>query len=129
MKKIVYSLIIGIVGLTGLLLPLTTAPAHATEDKDPCYHGAILEVCDDERGSGVISVLNMVVNIFTVAIGILAAVGIAITGTQYLTAGPNEEKTRKAKRRLIEIIIGVAAYVLIYSLLVWLLPGFKGFGG
>jgi len=71
----------------------------------------------------------MVVNIFTVAIGILAAVGIAITGTQYLTAGPNEEKTRKAKRRLIEIIIGVAAYVLIYSLLVWLLPGFKGFGG
>lgn len=92
--------------------------------------GAILQdICDCGGGEGVMAILNIVVNIFTVAIGILAAVGIAITGTQYLTAGPNEEKTRKAKRRLIEIVIGVAAYVLIYSLLVWLLPGFNGFGG
>ncbi|MBR6505421.1 hypothetical protein IKT18_01075 [Candidatus Saccharibacteria bacterium] len=136
MKKILYSLIIGIVGLVGLLTPISAAPAYADGDSgstssgdNDCYEGAILHVCDDGEGSGVMQVLNIVVNIFTVAIGILAAVGIAITGTQYLTAGPNEEKTRKAKRRLVEIVIGVAAYVLIYSLLVWLLPGFNGFGG
>ena len=132
MRKTIKNIFISLLSILMMLAPLAfRAPAFADGESttDNCYHGAILEVCDDNEGSGVISILNMVVNIFTVAIGILAAVGIAITGTQYLTAGPNEEKTRKAKRRLIEIIIGVAAYVLIYSLLVWLLPDFKGFGG
>jgi cytochrome bd-type quinol oxidase subunit 2 len=130
MKKIL--LIISSIIVSGFVV---ATPVFAADCPEGCIPTAILGdgngcFCeDDNRGSGVISILNMVVNIFTVAIGILAAVGIAITGTQYLTAGPNEEKTRKAKRRLIEIIIGVAAYVLIYSLLVWLLPGFKGFGG
>ena len=60
----------------------------------------------------------------TVGIGILGVVGITIVGIQYLTAGGNEEKTRKAKRRLYEIVIGLVAYVLIYAFLQWLLPNF-----
>ena len=70
----------------------------------------------------------MVVNIMSVGIGILAVIGISVSGIQYLTAGGNEEKTRKAKRRIFEIIIGIAIYVLIFALLQWLLPGFNGIG-
>ena len=100
----------------------TTKEGHLME-------GAILkDVCDCGGGEGIIAILNFVVNIMTIGIGILAAIGITIVGIQYLTAGSNEEQTRKAKRRLIEIVIGVAAYVVIYALLVWLLPGFNGFG-
>ena len=36
-------------------------------------------------------------------------------------------KTKKAKQRMAEIIIGLIIYVLIYSLLGWLLPGFDTF--
>lgn len=70
--------------------------------------------------------LKLVVRIMTVGIGILAAIGIAVSGIQYLTAGGNEEKTRKAKRRIFEIVIGLAAYALIYAALRFLLPDFNG---
>ena len=62
----------------------------------------------------------------TIGIGILGLIGILIVGTQYLTAGGNEEKTKKAKRRMFEIVIGLVAYVVLYSFLRWLLPNFNG---
>ena len=71
-------------------------------------------------------VLKLVVDIMSVGIGILGVIGISISGVQYLTAGGNEEQTRKAKRRIFEIVIGLGIYVLIYALLQWLLPGFNG---
>ena len=60
----------------------------------------------------------------TIGVGILGVVGISVVGIQYLTSGDSEEKTRKAKPRLFEIIIGLVAYALIYALLKWLLPNF-----
>ena len=58
----------------------------------------------------------------SIGIGILGVIGITIVGIQYLTAGGSEEKTRKAKRRMFEIVIGIVAYVLLYWFLKWLLP-------
>ena len=84
--------------------------------------------CDDGEGSSILDILNLVVNIMTIGIGILGVIGITIVGIQYLTAGGNEEKTRKAKRRMFEIVIGLVAYVIIYALLNWLIPGFKPLG-
>lgn len=79
--------------------------------------------CDDGTGSSVFNVLDLVVNIMTVGVGVLAAIGLTVSGIQYLTAGGNEERTRKSKRRIFEIIIGLAVYVAIYAILQWLVPG------
>ncbi len=139
MKRIITAIIAIIMGgfmvVTPVLLSEPTAAAHcaltATLGNSKCDKdgnenpsGNYNCSCDNGGGSSVLAVLTLVVNVMSVAIGILAAIGIAIVGTQYLTAGGNEEKTRKAKRRLFEIIIGVVAYVLIYALLKWLMPGF-----
>lgn len=78
--------------------------------------------CDNGSGSSVLDILNLVVNIMSVGIGILGVIGITVVGIQYLTAADNEEQTRKAKRRLFEIIIGLVVYVIIYALLQWLMP-------
>ena len=75
--------------------------------------------CDDGKGSATTDILKLVLDIFSVVVGILAVIGITIVGIQYLTAGGSEEKTRKAKRRMLEIVIGIALYVLLYSLLRW----------
>ena len=83
--------------------------------------------CDDGSGSEIMRILNLVVSIMTIGIGILGVVGITVVGIQYLTAGGSEEQTRKAKRRLFEIVIGLVAYVLIYALLSWLIPDFHPF--
>ncbi len=78
----------------------------------------------DEDGSSIYGLLRLILNIMTIGIGILGIIGITIVGIQYLTAGGNEEQTRKAKQRLIEIVIGLVAYVALYALLSWLLPNY-----
>jgi hypothetical protein len=76
------------------------------------------------KGEGIVCILTMVVDVLTVGIGVLGVLGITVVGIQYLTAGGSEEQTRKAKRRLFEIIIGLVGYVLIYALLKFLMPSF-----
>lgn len=85
---------------------------------------AIIE-CGNGSGEGVAHILRLVVDIMTIGIGILGVIGITVVGIQYLTAGGSEEKTRKAKRRMFEIVIGLVAYVLSYAVLRWLLPNFN----
>ena len=92
---------------------------------DNCVQTAILgggEVCDNGDGSSIIHILNLVVDILTMGIGILGVIGITVVGIQYLTAGGSEEKTRKAKTRMLEIVIGLIVYALIYALIKWLMP-------
>ena len=99
-------------------------PDAGGED-DNCVETAILrfggdEVCDDGRGQSIIELLKLIVDIMTIGVGILGVIGITIAGIQYLTAGGSEEKTRKAKRRIFEIVIGLVAYALFYVILTWL---------
>lgn len=97
---------------------------------DTSAHAAILTNCATQEnnlgnGAGVKCIILLVVNILSVLVGIVGIIGIVIVGIQYLTAGGNEEQTRKAKRRLLEIIIGMALYFAASGLLNWLLPNFS----
>lgn len=83
--------------------------------------------CGDEEP--VCHILNLIVEIMAIGIGITGVIGIIIFGIQYLTAGGNEEKLRKAKRRMLELVIGLALFVLSASLLAWLNPGGLFCGG
>lgn len=85
------------------------------------YSTAILD-CQEPK-----DILMLVVEIMTIGIGIVGAIGITIAGIQYITAAGNEEQTRKAKRRIFEIVIGFFAYALIYAALSFLIPDFKPF--
>ena len=140
MKKILLAGISSII--IGLLM---VAPAMAAKCPDNCvktalfgdYYndagdkvsagttGAVRCSCEEAKkeGGSVIELLFLVVDIMTIGIGILGVVGILIVGIQYLTAGGNEEKTRKAKRRMFEIVLGLVVYALIYIGVRWLLPG------
>ena len=79
----------------------------------------------DNDGCGVFMIVNTVVDVLSIGVGILAVIGITIAGINYLTAGGNEQKTRKAKHRILQIVIGVVIYVIMYAALQWLLPGGK----
>ena len=102
---------------------LMTAPVLATSrDETFGVETAILKDCGNSD-DGVVCILALVIDIMSIGIGILGAIGITIVGIQYLTAGGNEEKTRKAKQRMFEIVVGLVAYVLIYAVMKWLMPG------
>lgn len=139
LKPILYLLAVAITAVIGTSIlsnPISVSAATKGESCT-CVDGrsgtvvvdtAILSGCDcgGENGDSVIEILNLVVNIMSIGIGILGVIGITIVGIQYLTAGGSEEKTRKAKRRMFEIVLGLVAYVVIYALLKWLLPEFGG---
>lgn len=83
------------------------------------------DVEDDGEGCSIYIVTNLILDIITSATGILAVVGLSIVGIQYLTAKGNEQQTTKAKQRILEIVIGVVAYAVLYAALNFFLPGGK----
>ena len=122
MKKLLFTIVAAIFAFSSL--NVSSAMAAKTEKNDG-VETAILTDCGNDP-NGVECILKLVVDIMSIGIGILGVIGIVIVGLQYLTAGGNEEKTRKAKQRMFEIIIGLVAYVAIYAILRWLLPSFNG---
>lgn len=125
-----------------LLISLTpvitkTTPAFAAKDnsssessdKDSnCVKTSILggndgEYCDDGEGGGVYDILSIVLNVLTIGVGVLGVLGITISGIQYATAADNEQQMAKAKQRIIEVVIGLAIYAVMYGVLQWLIPG------
>lgn len=137
MKKLIISIL---TVMTAFIIAV--APVYATEkctltsvlgtdkcDKDgnkvgSNFTGESYNCSCDEDGSSIYGLLRLILNIMTIGIGILGIIGITIVGIQYLTAGGNEEQTRKAKQRLIEIVIGLVVYIALYALLSWLLPNY-----
>ena len=79
--------------------------------------------CSGGGDAGVWSIIILVVNIMTGLVGILAMIGIVLFGIQYSTSAGDVGRTTKARRRLIEIIIGLAVYFSLYALMQWLVPG------
>ena len=76
-----------------------------------------------EDGSAIFSVLNVVLTVLTYGVGIAGTIGIVIVGIQYMTAKDNAAQMAAAKTRLIAIVIGLAAYAVMWGFLQWLLPG------
>lgn len=122
MKKITALILSAIMSLS-----LISVPTFATNNLSQFgeVQTNILKGCG-ERSDGIMCILELVIDIMSIGVGILGVIGISIVGVQYLTAGGSEEKTRKAKRRMFEIIIGIAVYVVMYALLKFFLPGFNG---
>ena len=122
MKKIISIIMTLILGFSTFSLPANATNGNTIFGVET----AILTSCntDDDDGGSIMCLLNLVVDIMTIGIGILGVIGITIVGIQYLTAGGNEEKTRKSKQRMFEIVIGLVVYVIIYALLRWLIPSF-----
>lgn len=104
------------------ILPLLQKPVFAAECGGVTT--SLLE-CDGETadGSTIRDILMTIVNAITIGMGILAVIGIAVVGIQYLTAGGNEQQVTKAKRRLFNIVLGVVVFVALFGILKWLLPG------
>lgn len=79
--------------------------------------------CEEGGDGGIYHILGLVIDIFSIGVGILAVIGISWAGVLYLTTGGNEGQTTKAKRRLSDIVLGLVCYVLLWAAASWVLPG------
>ena len=80
-------------------------------------------VKDDDNGCGVYTILNLVIDILSIGIILTAVIGVTIVGIKYITAKDSTEQTQKAKSRMLEIVIGLVAYAVLYVGAQFLLPG------
>lgn len=121
MKKIASLIVAAILAFSTFTAPVLAADKSSNSGTET----AILTTCGQDS-DGVGCILKLVVDIMSIGIGILGVIGITVVGVQYLTAGGDEGKVKKSKQRMLEIVIGLVAYVVIYAALRWLLPGFSG---
>ena len=126
LKKIFSVCLMVVLGLSSLNLPAFAAQSASPMDYFGEVETNILEDCGKKAGGkeGIVCVLKLIVDIMSICIGTLATIGITISGIQYLTAGGNEEQTKKAKRRIFEIVIGLVAYAIGALVFYWLIPNF-----
>ncbi len=68
-------------------------------------------------------ILKLVLNVVVYGLGVAAVLGVVIAGIMYMTARDNEAQATAARKRLIEIAIGLVAWALMFSVLNWLIPG------
>lgn len=67
--------------------------------------------------------LFLVLKILVYGLGAAATIGVVIAGIQYLTARDNESQVSAAKTRLLNIVIGLVAWAVMWTVMNWLIPG------
>lgn len=112
---ITFVVLIGFVGITSFLLTKPSLAASSCGGVET----SILD-CESENNGAIREILWNILDILSVLIGIAGVIGIIVAGIQYMTAGSNEQQVKKSKRRLIEIVLGLAVYILSFAGLKWL---------
>lgn len=79
--------------------------------------------CDGEGDkSGIMVMLEDLVWIVGSIAGVVAVPFIAMAGFTWMTATDDPGKVQAAKKRILEIVIGLIIYVLIGAIISWLIP-------
>jgi hypothetical protein len=117
-----------IIALTLLILPILVpaASVYACE-----YKGGLSMPCPVEQSvySGSIENNPIVqwivfgINIISALVGIGSIIMVIIGGIQYSAAGDNPQAVQAAKKKITNVLIGLATYVSFYAMTNWLIPG------
>lgn len=102
---------------------LTIFGKTCTDSSGNSFETSILDICPGSDGSGIFDILALGLSIVTYGVGAAAVIGVIISAYQYITARDNAAQVAKAKNRILQIVIGLAIWVLIWGILQFLLPG------
>ncbi len=92
------------------------------KDKDDNGDSTVASVSEGEcatiltglcNENGITELIKLVIGILTGAIVVAGTIGIIICGVLWMTARDNEAQVVKAKKRILDIVIGIVAWVLL----------------
>lgn len=75
------------------------------------------------ESTGAWGILVLAIKIMTAGVGVLAVAGIVYGSILYTSAGDSSEKVSKAREVIRNVVIGILAYALMYSVLNFIIPG------
>lgn len=127
MKKLWSKLVSAVVAVSLSVLPMFGAlivagPVFAADENDGGGSSKV-ETSILPSNMDIDGILKLVLNVLVYGLGAAAVLGVIIAGIQYMTARDNEGQVATAKKRLIEIVIGLVAWAVMYGALNWLIPG------
>lgn len=67
--------------------------------------------------------LIIIVNVMSAAVGVIVIIMIVLGGIQYSAAGGNPNATAAAKKRILNAILALVAYFMLFMAFQWLVPG------
>ncbi len=113
--------------------PLASAATCGGQELKPgqsCCGGVVTSVisCNQTGGdsienTGVWGILLLVINILTAGIGIAAVGGVIYGSIMYASAGDDPGQVKTARTIITNVVVGLAAYALMYSFLNFIIPG------
>jgi hypothetical protein len=90
----------------------------ATDDKSDSLHSG------DPAASGrIFNYIKVIMIVLSAAAGLAIVGSFVVAGVQYATAGENTGSISKAKTRIVYTVIVLIVYMLIFSIITWLIPG------
>ena len=110
--------------LAGAASMVALLPGHALAYS--CNYGTNPSPTDLQKcvnGDPITRDINTIVNFLGIGVGIVVIVTIILGGIQYSMAGDNAEAVSKAKQRIINGLLALAAFIFTYSILQWIIPG------
>jgi beta-lactamase regulating signal transducer with metallopeptidase domain len=63
------------------------------------------------------------IHLLSAAIGVLAVISFIVAGIQYSSAGSDPQKVSAARKRISNTVFGIVAYIFLFALLNWVVPG------
>lgn len=102
----------------------TTSSAGAckdTTDSTGKVTSATVNKCVDQ--TPIVKDLQNIVNFLAALVGVIVIGSLIFGGIQYTIAGDNSNLTGAAKKRIINSLVALAAFIFTYAFLQWLIPG------
>lgn len=67
--------------------------------------------------------LNPAIRFLAGIVGIVVTISIVIGGIEYASSGDDPQKVSKARNRIMNAIIALVAFLFLYAMFEWLIPG------
>ena len=114
-------------------IAVVTAPPVSAADSAPKCSILPAKFCESavkdvsgqatSKNSAVFMVLEWAIAVLTAGVGVVAVGAFVYAGIMYASADSKAEQVKKAKDIMVQTIIGLAAFAVLATLLLWLIPG------
>ena len=87
------------------------------------YDPAAASCVDDSNCNFIDKFINPTIKFLSAGVGVAVTIMIIIGGIQYSSAGSDPQKITAAKRKIMNALIALLLYIMLFAILNWLIPG------
>ena len=103
-----------------LIFTISNVALAASND---CQNGNATDCLSQGNAGQIMKILEVGLNFLAAAVMVIAVIMLIIGGIQYSSSNGNPQAVSAAKKKIIDVLTGLAAFIFLYAFLQWLIPG------